>query len=274
VPELTPAPNPDTAAIRIFKSLPRWAQLIVSVATAGSVLWAALTYLNPIGAVEIVVWIQQEVPIKVPVESTPLPLVLQYKGTAITRATVASATISNSGRTPIGGDKEPEQWVLTIKSKDGAQIVPFVDPEPKPSNLKFTVLPTAAAETLRIQFGLLNPGDSLAMRLLVVNPENVEHPALTAETRIPNLRAPLVTREPLVKRVQNAFIVPLSIVIWIPLAYMLILADAKKDFGTASAAYKITSVVFNVAIAGAFAFVIGSAVSFGLARLLLFQLSR
>jgi hypothetical protein len=184
----------------------RFFLLIVAVVGAA---WAIVQFFIPSGDVDITVWLRQEIPVvlpELPEEAEELSLMLTFAGEPISHASILDVTVFNSGSEPIGADS---QWEFAIRSEDGARIILLGEPELQPGNLDVTVSNDPTPDTLLLQLGLFNPDDSVGLRMVIVEPENADRPGLVAETRLPNLKEPFLTRETELSRFENAFFVPL-----------------------------------------------------------------
>ena len=138
----------------LLSVLPKWIQMIIGLVTIGGFVVAALKFFNPIGKVDLSVWIQQEIPITLPAEVDSLPLILKYKDENIRRATVLTINISNSSSTPFG---EKEKWPLTLRTEDHSKIILLANPKARPANLEVKVLDGTAPDILSLQIGLFRP---------------------------------------------------------------------------------------------------------------------
>jgi hypothetical protein len=235
------------------------------IALAGTI-WAGVSYFNPIGTVDLTVWIQDSVPVSLPPHT---PLELSYANEKISRAVVMRLSVTNTGRAPLGGDAPAERWTLTLKPVAGGKLVTLGTPLAHPENVVFDVSQSApAAESLDVNVGLLNPSDSISLRVLLINPSDVEKAGLTAHTRIRGLRAPHVTREPLGERIRSAYFGPVWVVAFVLMMVVTVRVDIKKR------SLDVWNVLSDVAISTFIGLFGAIAISWLLARLLLFQLAR
>jgi len=189
-----------------------YARWITALAGAAVVIWSIFKFFIPVGDVDLTIWIQQEIPIvipELPAAASQLSLSLTYDEEPISSATILDVNIFNSGSKPIG-DQGP--WQLALKTQDGARLVLLGQPETNPANLDLQLVDGSQSDALTLQLGLLNRDDSIKLRLLVIEPANIEQPAIVAETRVPNLRAPFVTRRTEVDRLLDAFVTPLLLI--------------------------------------------------------------
>jgi len=201
--------------------------IIFLISVVGGIILYVVNYFSPIGKVDLTIWIQQEIPIILASDAGPLPLTLKYEDENISHATVLKIRIYNSGRTAIG---ENGQWSLILKTGDSSRMILLDKPITNPSNLGFTIIKEGEAlDHLNMNIGLLNPNDdSIDIRIMILDPKNAEHPEIIAETRVPNLAAPIVTRETLEERVNHAYQKPIIGVLWVAFFLVLIWDDFKN----------------------------------------------
>jgi hypothetical protein len=193
----------------IPKILLPWIELFVGIVTVLGVLWAIVQFFYPFHNTDMTVWIQKEIPVERPSLVGSAPLELLYEGTPINRATVLQVNVSNTGSTPIGKKGEWEEIIL--RPDNNARIALLSQPVIHPSNLEFQVHSNSLTDTLTLQVGLFNPRDSIELQLIIIDPQDVSHPIITAETRIPNLSEATTTRKSIEDRLSIALSLPVTI---------------------------------------------------------------
>lgn len=211
----------------IPQRLSPWIQLFLSIVAFLGVLWTIIQFFNPLKNVDITVLVQKEIPInwsQVVGSSTSLELV--YDGVSINNATIIQINILNTGSVPIGKKGVWEEIIL--KSDNNARIALLSPPVTLPSNLEFQVNSKLLTNTLDLQVGLFNPGDSIELNLIVVEPQDINHPTLFAETRISNLSKVITIRGSIEDRLTDAFSGPVAV--FTLLITLLIFIALFKDF--------------------------------------------
>lgn len=199
-------------AFDLPSSISPWIELLLGMVAVVGLLWSVISFFNPLGNVDATVWVQQEIPVAPPAVGSPGSLQLFYDGLPIERATILQVNISNTGAEPIG---EKGTWEnISITPDDKARIALLSQPTTNPTNLEFQVLTNTLTDTLTLQFGLLNPRDAIDLQLIVIEPEDVNHPKLIAETRIPKLSQITVTRESVNERLEKAFETPVRYLVF------------------------------------------------------------
>jgi hypothetical protein len=177
-------------------------------------------WFNPIGKVDVTIQIEQETPVSLPADIAALPVQLVYEGQPITRASIVQARIINSGKTEIG---EPgKTWKLDLRNPDGVKVVALGVPKPNPSNLVVTVESGTAPDILTLDIGLYNPGDSILLELMLVEPKDSLNYPIKGEARVPGLSAPVTVRGNVQQRLKDAFVLPLWAVGFVGLLAVLI----------------------------------------------------
>lgn len=231
----------------IATTLSPWIQLFLGIVAVLGILWAIVQFLNPLRNTDITVWIQKEIPIDQPsfVGSSPVELV--YKGTPINRATVLQINISNTGSMPIGEKGKWEEIMLI--PDNNARIAMLSQPVTHPSTLEFRVSSDSLTNALTLMVGLFNPRDYIELQLIVINPQNVNHPTITAPTRIPKLSEGTTTRKSIEDRLESSLYWPVAIFGFLVtlITFKQFRLISKKDFLQGNWDYKrgiIVSILF------------------------------
>jgi len=207
-------------------------------------------FFNPIGKVDLTVRIEREIPVGLPSGATPLPIRLVYEGRDITRASIVQVEILNSGSTPIGEtEKEGEakkRWKLDLKNRDGVAVVPLGTARSKPENLKVDVVSGPSPDLVSLEIGLLNPGDSIFLELMLVEPKDGAALPVIAEARIPGLHEPVTGRRNVRERLRDAFLLPMWIVAFSALSVWSMYAYSKRSDKKPGIALAVVSLMVSL----------------------------
>jgi len=192
-----------------------WLTLAISVATILGILWTVGKFFYPIKDLDLTVWIQQEIEFSLPKEASSMTkLTLIYDGKPTEQASLLRINISNTGNVPIQRVEEGTQkkWLLTLRSTNGVPIEPIGDVTTTPSNIEVSSQAGSTPDILQLAISLLNPKDSIDIRLALVGPKGQARYPINAEARIAGLQKPVVTKSTVRERIENALFEPLAVV--------------------------------------------------------------
>ena len=192
-----------------------WLTLAISVAAVFGILGTVGKFFQPIKELDLTVWIQQEIEFSLPKEASSLKkLALLYDGKPTEQASLLRVNISNTGNIPIQRVEEGTQkkWLLTLRSTNGVPIEPIGDVQATPSNVEVSSQAGSTPDVLQLAIGLLNPKDSIDIRLALVGPNGPARYPISAEARIPGLGEPVVTKSTVRERIETALVRPLAVV--------------------------------------------------------------
>lgn len=198
-----------------------WLNIVVAVLAIAGVLWSGFMYFARNKDVDLTVWERQDIPISLPKEARELPIFLTVGRDTVDRAVLLDVLISNSGSKPIGSDKDA--WELSLGLRDAGRIILLPNVTRRPQNLRVQARFDTVSKRIALSVGLLNPKDEIGLRLLVTGPATVYGPRLTAQSRVPGLTEPLVTRYDVRERFEKAFFVPIWFLFFVPLLVALLL---------------------------------------------------
>jgi hypothetical protein len=185
------------------KVLLPWIQVATGVLALGAALWAVVQFFNPVRALDLTVLVKSVVPIEIPEEPEAVPLSLHFDGKPIRSATLIDCQIRNSGSKPIGA--ESQHWVLKLEGDEGTRAVAVGALSTDPNGLTVRLLDESEVDrSVSLEFGLLNPGDTVSIQLAIINRPKLGSRLLSASTRIPGLSEPVVTRRETHERIQDA----------------------------------------------------------------------
>ena len=233
-----------------------WLTLVITAAAVLGLFWTVARFFNPIKDLDLTVWIQEEIDLGLPKEASSLnKLALVYDGKPMEHASVLRVNILNTGNVPIRPEESgaEKNWCLTLRSTNGAPIEQIGDIVSTPSNVEVSSKPGSAPDSLTLAIGLLNPKDSLDVKLVLVGPKAQGGYAIDAQARIPGLRNPVVTKSTVRDRIANGFMWPLWTV-----ALILLLGVFFREFrregwaGFGSSIWSIPATLFAAIFGSAF----------------------
>jgi hypothetical protein len=262
MPKDTDAKAPESAApAKLPERIEPWLKIVTAIGGAVAVLWGALMLFNPIGKTDLTIRLEPSIDVSLPKDLTAIPVQLVYEGKQIRRAAVVPVEILNSGRTPLGTDK---RWRLDLRSVDSSTIVPLGAPRRVPSNLDVTIAPETLPAVVSLDFGLFNPGASLRLDLMMIEPKETFALPLTAETQIPGLLQPAVGRENVRQRLRNAFIIPIFIPLFLVVVVLALREGAQLKRGQRQTGW-VHTVPGALFMSALFAGLVSSGIAAGLA---------
>jgi hypothetical protein len=204
----------------------------ISLGAIIAVLWLLLKWLNPLGELDLTVWVQQQIPITLPPQVNALPVKLTYNGVLINRATVLQVSIINTGAKPLG---EAGAWTLVLKTHDGSRLVGLGRPTTQPDGIPVDISDGPSPDKVTVSMGLLNRKDQISFRLMIIDPTQDSHlPIGAGNPRIPHLSEPTVTSQPLSSRLADEIVGPVFLVLAPAVWLGFLLYGAKTGELTAS----------------------------------------
>jgi hypothetical protein len=216
--------NADTAAPPQKSFVAKAGEWLAFLGGIASILYAAFKIFNPIGDVDLTVRVDQEVQASLPSRAAE-NLQLVYNGQPITRASVVTVEIVNSGKRRIGADDQP--WTVNLRSTDGSTVVALGEPRATPTSRHVSIAKGQTRDAATVSFGLFNSGDQVAVDLMLLEPKQASSLPIRAETNVPDLKEPVTGRRNVRERLRDAFTPPLLVLSAGALAAVLI-RDRRK----------------------------------------------
>ncbi len=203
--------------------LVRWIQIATGVVVIGGALWSILRVFNPLKEVDLTVHIRDEIAVNLPPSTRNLPFELKYGGKEIASATIMDVRVENTGATAIDSGEKDKVWNLDLRSVDGARVDLIEPIVSNPPNGKVKSVPQKSLDRVTLQLGLLNPSDTVDVKLILIDPPESSGIPISGETRVPRLHQPVVTRLPLHDRVTNAYRTPVKVLLPVILGLLIVI---------------------------------------------------
>jgi hypothetical protein len=180
-------------------------------------LWRAL---NPVGAVDVTVLVRDEAFMQLPAVVDSLPLRLTYGSAQFRKAMVFDAVVANTGSEPIGSSG---RWQITLRHPDRRPLLQLSQVRRIPARIGDSVHVTASEGSVRLDIGLLNPRDEVAIRLLALeHPDEYRWPVTADVSPIPRLRRVAVERGSAISALHSRVVGRLGLPIMV-LAFLLLM---------------------------------------------------
>lgn len=239
---------------RLHSTMDPWLWLIGLVFAALTGIWVTMGWFIPIKDVDVTVQIDKVIPLELPEAAQSLPLELRYSGQTIHRAAIVEMVIRNFGKTAVGDSKE---WLLTLRQKDGARIVILGEPISDPANVRVAATVKGATE-VNMAFGLFNPGWSVRLSMMVIDPRDVRDPAFAPpEANVANLLAPNYVDRPLQEWIRDHLVPPLFVLL-LPIIGGAFLWERWRDMKTKGSKFVTPGSVAVGLVATAFGALVGA----------------
>jgi hypothetical protein len=167
---------------------------VAYVATAASVLWAALSFVTAKNELHLVVWVEED-SVLFPSEATwDEPLPLAYGNASAKSVRLLVVNVSNFGRTTIG--KQESLWHLAIEAPTSSHIAAIGELRITPNGIVARSLPGPKPNALALELGALEAGASIVMHLMLLNTQDGGGPRIVALPSLVGLPHEQVNRSP------------------------------------------------------------------------------
>ena len=199
-----------TVVDRAASRFEQWQKIATAIAAAIGVIWAGIRFLYPIGPTDLTVQISDEVAIGLPSSVDPLPLVLEFQGRKIQRAVAFRAKLLNTGTTPIG--QVGKAWTIELRNRSNLTVIPVGTVLRSPANVAAKIIPTTKENVVSLELELFNPGDSIQLALMLLDPPNdYRELPVFGEARVSGLSEPITTRQEVRERIRDSFFAYLAV---------------------------------------------------------------
>jgi hypothetical protein len=193
--------EPQTVFQFLLGSFSLWVGIISGVLALVAAIWTPLSFLAASGELDLVVWIREQFVIYPTASTQNLPLPFEFEGETTRSAVLMTLNISNRGSRFIGDQKE--LWQLQIVSEPGSKVAFLGEPQVVPRRTTVFQRTTPYSNTVFLDIGVLEPGNSIELQLLVVNPPNPRLPRITYVPSLSGLPQISETSDPLDERVRE-----------------------------------------------------------------------
>ena len=162
-----------------------------AVALALSVALAVLVYLVTGRNGDLIAWPSERTKIYPSPQTKDLSLPLSLSQPAVKSLVFVSMQISNAGKAPIGTQEQP--WILRIAGPPEAKLVLVGEPHRSSRRLVVSPEDSAAANTVAVRVGSLEPREFFDVRFIVANASDVSNPSFQVSTSLRGLPDPILT---------------------------------------------------------------------------------
>jgi hypothetical protein len=191
-------------------------------------IWNAV---NPIGALDLTVRVENESFIALPSDVHSVPLSLVYGDRHFRSALVFDAIIENTGSRSIGA---VGRWKITLRHPDGLQLLQLSSAESVPATISEDVSLSQSDDSVVFDMGILNPGDEVRVKLMAIEQANeFQRPIAADISRIEGLSHVAVERgsalEAAHSRIADRIILPTLVISLLVIIVSVVREQMRKD---------------------------------------------
>jgi hypothetical protein len=250
-----------------------WVGLISGLIGIIATIWASTTLLFSSGELDLVVWVQEQTVLYPSDETDNIALPFEYSGEAATSAAIARINISNLGSHFIG--TQEQLWQLEIRSETQSKISLLGEIRVTPERVFAAVQKQSSANKALINIGILEPGDSIELTVLIVNANNPRSIELQFVPSLQGLPKITQTRSSLQGRITERLLPVIALILFLLFAISSIVEFRSKRAGFDSigdGAFTITKrSCLVLALSAFYAVVVSTCVGWIIARMILFR---